>query len=343
VPTAAVPATSEWDAIVAAARQEGALVLSTEPGTGYQKFVERIQQQFPWMRVEHIGLRPSDFAPRVLTEQRNGQYLWDFFVGPSSNMLRVMGPAGGLEPIKPFLQGLSPEATDHSKWYGGFEIFSDPDKPATLLNQFIETGGVYVNRDQVPAAEFKTIDDLLQPKWKGKIIVYNPAQSTGGSQSLSALVASRGEDYLRKLLADQEMVKVETQRQTTEWLTTGRYPIAIGIDRELMRDYQSKGVGRNVERIKDEAVYLHSRGLSVLTRPPHPNATRVFMNWFFSQEGQDAWASTIPDGSSRRVDVKVYHPDTTPDYNHLERYKVRIATVQGEAFLDRVLDIVNER
>src|SRR5438874_2423083 len=42
--------TPEWEAIVAAAKQEGALVISTHTGAStFQRLHERIKQQFPWL------------------------------------------------------------------------------------------------------------------------------------------------------------------------------------------------------------------------------------------------------------------------------------------------------
>jgi ABC-type Fe3+ transport system substrate-binding protein len=78
----------------------------------------------------------------------------------------------------------------------------------------------------------------------------------------------------------------------------------------------------------------------VLKNAPHPNATKVFMNWLLSQEGQDTWASTVTDANSRRLDIKVYNPSTTPDYNNLNQYKFRLVTPEGNAVMEKVFAAV---
>jgi iron(III) transport system substrate-binding protein len=325
-----------WDQIVEAARKEKTLSLTTEAGTDYQKLGEFMQKQLPYLSIEHTAMRPSDFVPRAIAEQRNGQFLWDMAFGPASNMFGVMTPGGNLESIKPFLQSLTPDVTDNSKWAGGFETYPDPARPETFVYQYVKSGGIFVNRERVSAAEFSSTEQLIDPKWKGKIAVYNPAQSTGGSQTLGALLVSKGETFIQKLFKDQEMVQIETQRQATEFVATGRYPIVIGANRTILQEYQTQGVGTKIERIDQDSLYLHSYGVSIPKNPPHPNVVRVALNWFLSQEGQDAWASTVTDANTRRVDVKIYNPDTTPDYKNIDQYKFRVVTLQGNEVLAKI-------
>jgi ABC-type Fe3+ transport system substrate-binding protein len=331
---------ADWDKVVEAARKEGSVVITSEPGTDYQRFVTRAQEALPGIKIEHTGMRPSDFVPRALAEQKNGQFLWDLAVGPGSNMLTVMSPAGALENSAPFVESLTPDVTDESKWSGGFMVVPDPRQPTTFVFQYVKLGGIYVNRDKLPVSEFNSAAQLLDPKFKGKIGVYKPDQSTGGSQTLGALLVNHGPDFLNKLIDVQGITKVEAQRQNTEWLATGRVPIAMGVDRSILKEFQDNGIGKNVERLEDGSIYLHSYGTSVIKNPPHPNATKVFLNWFLSQQGQDLWASTVVDANSRRVDVHVYNPDSTPDYDKLNSYKFRLVTPEGSSVMSAVFAAV---
>jgi iron(III) transport system substrate-binding protein len=340
---AAPAAAGDWNTVVAAAKQEGKLVLSTHAGSGYEKYVELVKQALPGLTVEATTIKASDFIARVVVEQQNGQYLWDVHMGPVSNVYTVLTPANGLEPIKPYLESLPAEVRDDSKWAGGFQLFTDSRNPVTLITEFSDVGGVFVNRDQVPEG-LSSIDDLLDPKWKGKIAVYDPTVSNAGSMSLSGLLASRGDDFLKKLVVDNEAKYVETSRQLTDWVAQGRYPIGFGVDATQLIELQKQGVGSKVERIRGFGNYSLASGPSVLKNAPHPNAIRVYLNWALSKDGQTAWAQNASvDSSSRRLDVSVFHPESTPDYQHIDKYKVIQGTASGQDTLDRTLAITKSR
>jgi ABC-type glycerol-3-phosphate transport system substrate-binding protein len=58
----------------------------------------------------------------------------------------------------------------------------------------------------------------------------------------------------------------------------------------------------------------------VFKNAPHPNAAKVFINWFLSKDGQVAWEEGFREPvprNSRRLDVPVIDPDTYPDYSNL--------------------------
>lgn len=336
-------AASDWNAVLASAKQEGKLVLSTHAGTGYEKYVEAVKQALPGLTIEATTIKASDFTARVVVEQQAGQYLWDVHMGPVSNVYTVLTPADDLQPIKPFLDALPADVKDDGKWAGGFNLFTDPNNAVTLITEFSDVGGVYINKEQVPEG-LAGVDALLDPKWKGQIAVYDPTVSNAGSMSLAGLVGMKGDDFLKKLIVDNDAKYVETSRQLTDWVAQGRYPIGIGVDATQLIDLQKQGVGTKVERIRTFGDYSLASGLSVLKNAPHPNAAKVYLNWALSKEGQTAWAQNASvDSSTRRLDVPVFHPDSTPDYQHMDKYPVIQGTASGQSTLDRTLAITKNR
>lgn len=341
---AAAPASADWDKVVAAAKAEKTLTLATHAGSGYEKFVEAAKKGVPDLNFEATTMRASDYVPRVIAEQRNGQFLWDMHVGPLSNVFTVLQPADGLEPIEPFLEPLPADIKDDGKWFGGFKLFTDPAKPMSFVTTVTVAGGVYINHELVPADEIKTPDDLLNPKWKGKIAVYDPTVSNGGGMSLAGLLGETNGAFLRKLVVDQDIVYVETARQVTEWVAQGRYPLGFGLDDTYLKELQGKGVGAKVERDRTFGSYYLTNGVSVLRNPPHPNAAKLFLAWLLSQPGQDAWAQLASvDMNSRRKDVQNYHPNSYPDYNNIDKLKSIQGTASGDAVLKETLEITNSK
>jgi iron(III) transport system substrate-binding protein len=336
---AATGTPADWNGVLASAKQEGKLVLSTHAGTGYEKYVEQVKQALPDLTVDATTIKASDYAARVAVEQQNGQYLWDVHMGPVSNIYTVLTPAGDLEPIKPILDGLPPDNKDNSLWAGGFELYTDPANPVTLITEFSDVGGVFYNKDEVPDG-INSMDDLLDPKWNGKIAIYDPTVSNGGSMSLAGLVAVKGDSFLQQLINENNAKYVATSSQLTQWVAEGRYPIGFGVDATQLADLQKQGVGASVVRNRALGDYSLASGLSVLKNAPHPNAVKEYLNWALSRDGQIAWAQNASvDSSSRRLDVPVFHPESTPDYQHMEKYSVIQGTASGQDTLDRTLAI----
>src|SRR5262249_44452373 len=105
---------SEWDQLLAAARQEGKVVVVRPPGEVYRAALADFQTHFPDIALEYAGLSGRDFNPRVLSERAAGQYLWDVLVGGPESVNLELKPAGALDPVKPAL--VRPDILEDSKW-----------------------------------------------------------------------------------------------------------------------------------------------------------------------------------------------------------------------------------
>jgi iron(III) transport system substrate-binding protein len=325
----------QWARTVAAAEREK-LVLATHPGARYQQFVKAFRDAFPRIKVEHTGTRPSELSPRVIAEQRNGQFLWDVMVARASTMVEVLTPAGVFQEIRPFF--LHPESTDDRYWYGGFELYAQDisKEPLTLIHSLDRTRGIWVNRDSLPETELTSVDDLLKPQLLGRIVVSDPSVPGAGSIALATILQAKGEDFVRQLLVEQKPVYLNDPSMVTTWVAEGRYPVGLGMDTSRLEQLKAAGVGRNVKELRPaEGWTLLASGASVFRNAPHPHATRVFLNWLWSREGQTAW-SRAAELNSRRADVPPFDADTLPDYEQLERYSLH-GTQQGSEPLNRVL------
>jgi iron(III) transport system substrate-binding protein len=328
-----------WDRIVADAHTESTLVLNNGAGSAGQALLDVFQSKYPWLQVQSTTLAASQFAPRVLTEQRNGLYAWDLLLLAGFNTTeRSLAPGGAVGDVRPLLGDLPPDVKDDSKWAGGFAWYRSDTSPDSLVTDLPVTWGVYVNRDNVPASDLSSISQLADPKFKGKLVIYNPTLANAGSQSLANILAHTDEAFVNKLLVDQGAVQTADANQAAQFLTEGRYPIALGVSAPALEPFISQGVGKNVEPLREVAnQYVRAGGVTVLKNAPHPNAIKVFLSWFLSQEGQSAWNKSFVQAASRRLDVTFSNPDVVPDYAHLQDYKVIFDTPSGNALLDKTL------
>ena len=169
---------AEWEKTVKAAEDEGALVIymtqAFEP-----VFRETFQRKYPKIKVSMVTGRGPELSQRVMSERRAEKFAVDLYVSGNISPLTVFHRAKILEPIKPLL--LLPEVVDTSAWYEGKHHYDDPE------NRFIfvfegtpRSGEITFNTKIVNPSEIKSFWELLNPKWKGKIVSWTrccPARS----------------------------------------------------------------------------------------------------------------------------------------------------------------------
>jgi iron(III) transport system substrate-binding protein len=304
---------AEWERVLAQARQEGTVAVAGPPGTEYRTALAAFEQAHPDIKLEFNGASGRDFEPKLLAERQAGQYLLDVHVGGTSTALS-MKPHGVFAPIRPAL--LLPEVVDDAKWLWGFDWgFMDTDRQLMYGFEANLRPAIHVNRDFVPQSELSTVEQLLEPRWRGKISWNDPRVNGAGSGTAAHLVMVRGEDFWTRLL-QQEVVATRDLRQQAEWLVRGTYPIAGGVDTTFLVPFVREGVGRNVTPLAQNTeaggrLEVGFGTVYLMDRAPHPNAARVYLNWLLSRDGQVAW-STATARNSRRLDVAP-SPDAAPD------------------------------
>lgn len=307
----------ELDRLVAAAKQEGALSLALRAGEGYRKWVEAFEQQYPDIAVAQKSYTSVTlFQPQVDEERKAGIYSYDVVnLAPGRTTHTVLVPGRVFDPIKPVI--FHPEAIDEKKWIGGFEYgFVDQEKQYVFGFGWENVQNLWINTDLVKEGEVKGARNLLDPKWKGRMIftAYNTGNTYGVAVGIMKHFAD-ADEMLRKLFVEQQPVYARDTRQITEALIRGQYAIAIGPSRTILQPFLAAGVGRNVKALDlPELRSLNMEAIYLYNRAPHPNAAKLFINWTLTREGQTAFTqqTQIP---SRRTDVPVPDPADYPSTN----------------------------
>jgi ABC-type Fe3+ transport system substrate-binding protein len=153
--------------------------------------------------------------------------------------------------------------------------------------------------------EVRSYDDLLHPKWKGKIGYSDPRGGGAGQGNWTFLWKTRGEDFLKKLV-QQKLVIMREERPLAELLVKGSLAITVGLDIDNFGPFVKAGLpAKPLPQLKNGIYPVTGSGtLAVIKNQPHPNASRVFINWFLGREGQDTYQKALGE-STRRLDVEV--------------------------------------
>ena len=281
----------EWDKSVKAAEEEGAVALFIT-GAFEPVFREAFQKKFPKIKVTTVTGRGPELSQRVMSERRADKYAVDLYISGNISPLTVFHKAKILEPVKNLL--LLPEVVDTSTWYECKHHYDDPENRYIFVFEGTpRSGEITYNTKLVGVAEIKSYWDLLNPKWKGKIVSVDPFQSgpISAAQIFFYKHPELGAEFVRRFHADTDIAIVRSNEQMLDWLSAGKYAFGIGardVDNAMMQ-----GLPLNqflpASLKEGSSVTAYNGTLSYFNRAPHPNAAKVAANWLLSREGQTAW------------------------------------------------------
>lgn len=297
----AADAQDEWKKIVEAAKREGKVVAGGPPTAVLRKqFKEAFEKRFG-VELELISAPGPQNAQRAIAEFKAGVRYFDVLHGGS----------GTLEPLKnenmlaPFIDYMIlPEIKDPRQWWGG-HMWEDNLKTNRFIYSFSADFSVppFYNSDLVKPGEIISYDDLLGPKWKGKIGMFEPRVPSAGQGLWGYLMRAKGREFLQRL-AEQNLFIHRDGQQIAVNLAKGRLAVALALAQRFVDPYIKGGLPiKALTSIKEGMGGSNGFGtVAVMANAPHPNAAKVYINWLLGQEGQDLYGRALTQGS-RRLDV----------------------------------------
>jgi iron(III) transport system substrate-binding protein len=304
-PSGSAHALDDWNSVLEKARQEGLVVVHGAPGKSYaDAMVGAFNKAHPDIRVQFSGASNRTDVPKLLRERKASIYAWDVWVSGAGTAVSRLKPQGIFQPLRQYLRK---KTMEDKHWHGGFDAgWMDNEKQFFYSFEGTVQNPVSVNWEFVKKSSITSIKDLLKPEFAGKIIWHDPRFNGSGNGASQTLFVNFGEDFLRAFYR-QKIVYATNRRQIADWVVRGRYPIALGLDENDVKVFQSQGLGKNIEPLPDSFYKVQQLssgfgGVGIVDRAPHPNAAAVYVNWLLSKDGQDAW-SNVP-RISRRFDVK---------------------------------------
>jgi iron(III) transport system substrate-binding protein len=259
----------EWKKVVDAAKKEGKVVVyNGAVGTPTLPKVAAAFEAKYGIRMELLEARASELRERIRTEQAAGKVLGDVsHNGSTTTTLQLaentFQPHGTLpnarRPVPPF-------AVDEMR-----------------VPIYVIPYGILVNTDMVkPAEEPKSWKDLLDPKWKGKILSDDMRALGGGAVFFMVMTQKFGKEFHEKLAAQQPHMNREL-RGNYPRIARGEYPIYAPFT--LPDILELKGLPVKAILPPEGSPYVRFDG-AIFKGAPRPNAARLFLDFLLSDEGQ---------------------------------------------------------
>ena len=284
-----------WDQLAAAARREGTVVVIGPAHTEVRRVLPAAFKARFGVNMDYLGGPGGVAAARLRKERSVGIYSADVALAASGTLTSIFYPEQMLDPLRPLL--VMPDVLDKSKWKRGDLWFPDPEQ-TYVLRMFNSVWRLFsINTDFVKPEDMTSARDLLlNPKFKGKIATHDPSVSGVGGNVATHFYDQLGEDFVKQLYIGQQPVISRDERQLTDWMLRGTYPIVLGTDEAQAAKMRAEGFP--VKEVYDlpglTAPVTSGNGMiAVFNRAPHPNATKLLVNWLASKEGMEVYARLL--------------------------------------------------
>jgi iron(III) transport system substrate-binding protein len=298
--TRAAGADPEWSKTLEAANKEGKIVAGIPASAELRRALgESFAKRFPAIEIELTTARGPTNASKIAAEHAAGVRYYDLLISGTLTPLALLN-ASILEPVEPLF--ILDEVKDPRRWYGG-HVWADRAKRFLYSFQAFQSESLWHNSQLMKGEELRSYDDLLNPKFKAKIGFLDPRTAGGGTSTWAFLYKIKGEGFLRKLAA-QELMLSRDQRLLGENLAKGRLALTVGLSYYSLAQFLKAGQPINMVPETKEGSYTSSGSgaLSVIRNSAHPNATKIFVNWLLSKEGQEIYGKAMGQ-ATRRLDV----------------------------------------
>jgi iron(III) transport system substrate-binding protein len=302
-----------WAKTVAAGKQEGSIVLVVPASQTGRDYLQREwPKAYPDIKLELNTVQGNIWVQRVKTERSAGKYLWDAALTGSVVCYR-MKDSGLLDPIQPEL--IHPDVKSPATWGGWEEAFFDNEHKYVFATRgFLKMP--FYNAKLLAPEKVKQLGTkvFLDPALKGKVIWHDPLISGSGESFAPVFRRLLGDDGLTTFV-QQQVVFNANMLDVVDKMARGQFTVGMGpVMTNLLKRYEKAGVDLDIRPLGNTpefAAYGNTGGsnLIVVKDRPHPNALRVFLNWFLSKPVALEFAKAMGEDSRRTDAASVSPPD----------------------------------
>src|SRR3954469_21562227 len=314
-------------ALIEAAKKEGKVVWYTSIDLSVsEKIAASFKEKFGGIdvRVERTGA--ERVFQRIGQEYASNVHAVDIANSSDAAHLLAWKRQGILLPYVPedVAKHYKPEHRDPDGTFAGFRATLSPIAYNTKL----------VKAEDAP----KSFADLLDPKWKSKIVKAHPGYSGTIMTVTFQISRDLGWDYLKKL-GQQQVMQVQSAADPPKKVAQGERSIAADGGEYLPLQMIAGGAPLALV-YPSEGTPSIPGGSGIMVDAPHPNAARAFANYLFSKDGQQLLVDMgrmrsahpdvhLPPDMKNLSEIKTLKPDTAAQEKATAKIKKKYAEYFG--------------
>jgi iron(III) transport system substrate-binding protein len=257
------------NAMYQAAKQEGELNLYTTLNTNNgQPVVEKFMAKYPGVKVKYTRQNSEKFEELMNQEGKAGKMNWDVVECNEDVFVRLV--ANGF--LQHYVPAVAARYPDNLKDPNGMWVTDRVNPFAPSLNTNL------VKPEEYP----KAWDDLTKPAWKGRMAI-----DQGAVLLFTATKSEWGNDkalaFWKGIAANQPSIR-RGNTESGQLLAAGEFALAVNIYTSEPNRLAMQGAP--VKVVPLDPVFLQLQLVGLGAKAPHPNAAKLFINWFLDDEGQ---------------------------------------------------------
>jgi iron(III) transport system substrate-binding protein len=255
--------------LIEGAKKEGSLVWYTSTSVeDITRLFGAFNKKYPFIKTEFSNAGSARLYNRILNESRVGKIFFDLVaVRGVETQLLING--GFFQPYQSPESAAYPPGFKDTKgyWVDYFDAYN-----------IIGYNTKLVPKDQAP----KSWEDLLDPRWKGKIAMEEEMYSWYAAITV-AWGRERAQRYM-KALAKQDLQLRSGQTLIAQLMAAGEFHMGMALAHRIEKMKEQGAPVEWVTTLDPVTVSLHP--IAVAAKAPHPNAAKLFIDFVLSKEGQ---------------------------------------------------------
>jgi ABC-type Fe3+ transport system substrate-binding protein len=319
------PWEEEFETVLEAARSEGSVVIAMggSASRNFGPLFDAFQDEYPGITVVRDSGRGSLQVEKYSTEIAAGQFtgdLWMTGVTSADDARKA-----GITDAFPMDYLIRPDVADPSNWLDGHFWFADPERNGTMAFCASPSSQFAYNTELVDPATLDSYWDLVDGRFQGKIVGTLPWEPGQTNSEFYINNPELGEDFIRKVLDPATDVT---------WVTDGQQGVDLLVEGAMSIMMYQGNSNQDIDALEEQGLPVKNHfgqgfaeggvvsvggtcSRSVFKQPAHPNATKVFLNWWLRQETLHE-AQGVTNDQSLRADIE---PDNmNPDYIRPDSY-----------------------
>ena len=282
----------------AGAKKEGKLTFYTSGilKQAVRPVVNAFEKKYPFIKVNIWRGTGEKIVTRVVEENKSRKYLFDVLES-TQVVLMTLREIKKFQPFySPNLAGMKKEAIRTAPGEGASAVAFRASGISLGFNTRL------IKKEEVP----KTYEELLNPKWKGKMAI--PGSDTGVNW-MGAMYHARGEAFVRKIATQKIDIHMVSGRALLDMIISGEYAFSPSLFDSHV--FKSKKQGAPCDWIPIEPVHVNIGQIVLSQYASNPHAALLFIDFEMTRKAAEI---------HKTAGYSPFHKEVTPLSKDYKKY-----------------------